>query len=271
MAVDATDCLSRLEARRLSLRPEAAPADVVRDLSLSLAPGEILAVVGPNGAGKSTALAALARSLPPREGSVRLAGVDVWGLPARGFAREVARLPQEPRCPEGMTAAELVRCGRHPHRRWLSPLGSADLAAVAEATAWLDVAELGHRAVATLSGGERRRVWLAMALAQGARFLLLDEPTAGLDLRQVMSLLELLGRLRSERGLGLAVVLHDLEQAARVADRVALVHAGRLYAVGPPRAVLDAQAFREVFGVEVRLSWDGPRLHLNVLGPATGP
>jgi len=168
-------------------------------------------------------------------------------------ARRVARLPQEPVCPEGLTVEELVRGGRHPHLGWMRGLGDGDLDAVQESLAWMDLLDLRRRAVETLSGGERRRAWIAMTLCQGAATLLLDEPTAGLDLRHRRQVLDLLRRLNRERGTTIVLVLHDLEQAARCAHRVAVLLRGRLYAAGAPADVLAAGTLADVFGVEARL------------------
>jgi iron complex transport system ATP-binding protein len=241
--------------------------DALRDLALGVERGEILALVGPNGSGKSTALATLGRALAPRLGRVLDDGRDVRSLGARAFARRVARLPQQPVCPEGLTAAELVESGRHPHRGFLAPLGVDDRAVVRESMRATDVLDLRHRKVETLSGGERRRVWLAMVLAQQAPLLLLDEPTAALDLRHQREVLALLRRLGRERTT-MVVVLHDLEQAAWVADRVAVLHRGRLYAAGAPAACIVPDMLRDVFGVAARVSEDADGLAVRVLGSA---
>jgi len=242
--------------------------DALRDLALAVGRGEILALVGPNGSGKSTALATLGRALAPRLGRVLDDGRDVRALGARSFARRVARLPQQPACPEGLTAAELVESGRHPHRGFLAPLGAGDRAVVREAMRATDVLDLRHRKVETLSGGERRRVWLSMVLAQEAPLLLLDEPTAALDLRHQREVLALLRRLGRERRTTMVVVLHDLEQAAWLADRVAVLHRGRLYAAGAPAACIVPDMLRDVFGVAARVSTDADGLAVRVLGSA---
>ncbi|HEX4497687.1 MAG TPA: ABC transporter ATP-binding protein [Thermoanaerobaculia bacterium] len=256
-----------LAARGLDLRYPRSDRDAVRDLHLELREGEILAILGPNGSGKSTALAGLARSLRPRAGEVTLGAESVWSLPQRTFSRAVARLPQEPSCPDGLTVEELVSCGRHPHLGVFGSPRAADRAAVREALRWLDLEDLRSRAVARLSGGERRRAWLAMVLAQGSRILLLDEPTTGLDLRHQCELMALLARINRERGVTLGVVLHDVERAARLAHRVAVLHRGRLYAVGEPRRCLTPDLFLDVFGVEAHVSDPDGTFHFQVLGP----
>jgi iron complex transport system ATP-binding protein len=225
----------------------------VRDVHLAVTAGEVLCLVGPNGSGKSTTLAALARDLRPRRGRVELDGDDVWSLNRREFARRVARLPQEPHCPEGLTVEDLVAAGRNPHARWLRPLSRCDRDTVHEALAWMDLVDLRLRPLETLSGGERRRAWIAMVLCQEADVLLLDEPTAGLDLRQQWEVLRLLRRINRERGTTVVLVLHDLAQAVEIADRVAVFARGRVYEVGAPACTLCRETLLDVFGVEAEL------------------
>lgn len=257
-----------LRAQRVQLRHPGAERDAVRDLTLALREGELLALVGPNGSGKSTTLAALARTLRPRAGSVQLADADVWRLGARPFARRVARLAQSPIAPPGLTVEGLVAAGRHAHRPLLGGETPADRRAVHDALAALDLLDFRRRPLETLSGGERRRAWLALALAQEGEILLLDEPTANLDLRAQWELMALLGRLHRERGLTIAVVLHDLEQAAALAQRMAVLHRGRLYEAGAPERVVREDMLRDVYGVDARVSKEDGSLRVRVLGPA---
>jgi iron complex transport system ATP-binding protein len=250
------------------VRHRGSERDALRDVSLELVRGEVLALVGPNGSGKSTALAALARSLPPRAGSVQLDDRDVWRWSRRGFARRVARLAQSPACPPGLRVEELVESGRHARRAWLAPPTPADRAAVREALRLLDLLDLRRREVERLSGGERRRAWIALVLCQQAEVLLLDEPTAALDLRHQQEVLALLARLNREHERTIAVVLHDLEQAAALAHRVAVMHRGRLYEVGPPERVIREEMLRDVYGVDARITKEDGHMRLRVLGPA---
>lgn len=245
-----------LAAEHLHLRHPGADRDAVRDVHLAVRPGELLCMVGPNGSGKSTTLAALGRSLRPRRGTVRLDGRDAWSTSRREYARRVARLPQEPHCPEGLTVEELVHGGRNPHRSFLGPWRGEDRDAVHEALVWMDLQDLRRRTVETLSGGERRRAWLAMVLCQRAEILLLDEPTAGLDLRHAWEVLDRLQQIRRERGTAVVVVLHDLDRALACADRVAVFLRGRLYASGAPLSILDPETLADVFAVESSL-WIG--------------
>jgi iron complex transport system ATP-binding protein len=257
-----------LAARGLHVRPPAGERDVLRDLSLTVVRGEVLALVGPNGSGKSTALATLGRALVPRLGRVDLDGRDVGEVGRRAFARAVARLPQLPVCPDGLTVAGLVACGRHAHRGPLDPLGKADREAIREALRAVDLVDLAHRRIDTLSGGERRRAWLALVLSQRAPLLLLDEPTAALDLRHQWEVLALLRRLRDAHAVTVAVVLHDLAQAAWVADRVVVLHRGRVYASGAPRDCIGPDMLRDVYGVAATVAWDADGCLVRVLGPA---
>lgn len=257
-----------LVADHLHLRHPQGTRDSVRDLSLQVRRGEILVLIGPNGSGKSTTLAGLAGAMPPREGSVTLNGVDLRALPRRQRARALARLPQSPVCAEGLRVEDLVLCGRHPHRRPLAGPNDEDRSAVRRALRTMDLADLRQRRVETLSGGERRRAWLAMVLAQEAEILLLDEPTAGLDLRHQLDVLELLHTIHREQGRTIVLVLHDLEHAARVATRIAVLHRGRLYEVDTPLRALRAEMLRDVFAVAARVDAEPDGLRVLATGPA---
>jgi iron complex transport system ATP-binding protein len=238
-----------LQAEGLHLRYAGSKRDAVRDVHLSVARGELVCLVGPNGSGKSTTMAGLARELRPRDGRVRLDGADVWHMSRRDFARRVARLPQEPLCPDGLTVEELVGSGRNPHVPLLGGWRGTDREALHEALRAMDLIDLRRAPVETLSGGVRRRAWLAMALCQQAELLLLDEPTSGLDIRHEWEVLELLRRVNAERGTTMIVVLHDLEQAARLADRLAVFYRGRLYENASPGEVLSSEMLLDVFHV----------------------
>jgi iron complex transport system ATP-binding protein len=260
-----------LEACRIHVRHPGSSSDALRDVTLTVVRGEILALVGPNGSGKSTILATLARGIEPHAGSVRFEGGDAFALRRRAYARCVARLPQNPACPEGLTVDELVASGRHPHRPLLGGMTARDRRAVRTALDAVDVADLRHRRVETLSGGERRRAWIAMTLAQETPVILLDEPTAGLDLRHQYDLLSLVRTLNRVRGVTFVLVLHDLNDAAAVADRVAIVHRGRLYATGTPACALSAESVRDVFGVDGEFDVANGRVRVRVVGTQPRP
>ncbi len=256
-----------LEAERVSLRHPQADRDAVRDVSLTVAAGEIVALVGPNGSGKSTLLAGLAREIAPRAGRIRFDGQPLERLARRRLAKRVARLPQDPAVPEGLTVEALVANGRHPHVGALAPLGAGDRLAIRTALSAMDLGDLRARKVETLSGGERRRAWIGMVLAQEPELLLLDEPTAALDLRHQWEVLDLLARANRERGLTIVVSLHDLEQAAGLAHRLAILHRGRLYACGPPERCLGEEMLRDVFAVDTRITKEDGRIGIRVRGP----
>ena len=210
---------------------------VVDGIDLEVSDGEWLAVIGPNGAGKTTLLRALA-GLVPFSGRIALDGRDAWALHRTELSRLVAVVPQDPSTPPWMTVAEYVLLGRTPHLGRLAKEGTRDREVAAGALARLDLLGYRDRLLGTLSGGERQRVVVARALAQEARIVLLDEPTAALDIGHQQQALELLDVLRSESGLTLVAAMHDLTLAAQYADRMVLLDAGRIVADGPPRDVL---------------------------------
>jgi iron complex transport system ATP-binding protein len=165
-------------------------------------------------------------------------------------------LPQDPVAPEGLVVADLVARGRHPHQRWFRQWSPDDEAVVAEALAWTGTSEFADRPLETLSGGQRQRVWISMALAQGTDVLLLDEPTTFLDLAHQVDVLDLVERLHRERGRTVVMVLHDLNLAARYADRLVAMHDGRIACSGAPAEVLTEQTMRDVFGLEAKIVED---------------
>ncbi|MFG1652282.1 ABC transporter ATP-binding protein [Micromonospora sp. NPDC049275] len=222
---------------------------VLDGLTLDLPTDAFTVIVGPNACGKSTLLRTMARLLTPRRGTVLLDGTAIRDLPTRDVARRLGVLPQSPLVPEGVTVADLVGRGRQPYQRWWRQWSSDDGAAVDEAMALADVTDLADRPVDSLSGGQRQRVWIAMTLAQDTDALLLDEPTTFLDLAHQVEVLDLLHRLRVERGRTVVAVLHDLNQAARYADHLIAMRAGAVVAAGPPREILTADLVRDVFGL----------------------
>ena len=257
-----------LRAHRVTARHPGTDRDVLRDVSVEVRPGEILAFLGPNGSGKSTLIGVLAGHIEPRSGHVELEGRPIRSMRKRAFARRVAHLPQDPSGPEGLTVASLVMGGRHPHLGLLGVERSEDRRAVRIALEAMDLADLAQRPLERLSGGERRRAWLAMTLAQGADVMLLDEPTNALDLRHQWEVLETIARVARERGISVVAAIHDLEQAARVAHRVAVLHRGRLYEVGGPERCLREDMLRDVFGVDARVEKTDGVWRLAVNGPA---
>ena len=241
--------MTRLEAQHLTCAY--GRHTVLHDLSLAIQPGEVLALLGPNGAGKTTLLRALARLLRPRTGTVLLAGQNIWRLRPRAVARRLALAPQSEGVSWPVTVEQAVALGRAPHRGWLLPYTAPDRQALERVLAQTGLQELRHRLITELSGGEQRRVILARALAQEPQVLLLDEPTAHLDLRYQTEFLALIRRLAQRDGLAVVVTLHDLNHAALCATRVALLAHGALVAVGHPEAVLTPDCLAQVYGVAV--------------------
>ncbi len=227
---------------------------VLCGIDLRLEPGEMVALIGPNGAGKSTLLRLAGGVLRPSAGSATLLNRDLAGMRPREVAQQVAVVPQEGPIPVGLVVREMVGLGRTPYARLLLGSTAHDREMVDWALAAAGVGELAARFVDELSGGERQRVILARALAQEPRLLLLDEPTANLDLHHQVAMLELVRGLTRERGLAVLAAVHDLQLAALYCDRVALMHAGRVVSQGPPEAVLTEPLLLEAFGQRVVLS-----------------
>ncbi len=239
-----------LEARSLTLTHDRTP--VIDGLDLPLAQGRVTAIVGPNGCGKSTLLNGLARVHAPAGGQVLLDGEAIHSQPTREVARRLALLPQENAAPEGLTVAELVHFGRHPHQGWVARPSHADRLAVAEALSAADLEALADRPLDTLSGGQRQRAWIAMAVAQATPLLLLDEPTSALDLGHQLEVLDLIRELAG-RGKTVVIVVHDLGIAARYADEVVALEAGRVLASGPPATVITEPLVERLYGVRCRV------------------
>ncbi|MDT0181226.1 ABC transporter ATP-binding protein [Microbacterium sp. ARD31] len=238
----------QLSARSLSL--SYGDRTIVDDLDLDVPAGRITAIIGANGCGKSTVLKALARLLSPHAGQVVLDGRELHSLPSKEVARTLGLLPQSPSAPEGIAVADLVGRGRHPHQRLLARWSARDYEVVAESLAATETTELADRAVDELSGGQRQRVWIAMALAQETDILLLDEPTTFLDVAHQVDVLDLLTDLNRDRGTTVVMVLHDMNMAARYADHIVAVRAGRVVAAGAPADVMTADLIRDVFDID---------------------
>ena len=241
---------------------------VLDAVSFTARRGEVIGLVGPNGAGKSTLLRVLAGVLRPAAGSVRLGAVELAALPARDRARRIAFLPQQ-EAAHPFTALETVLMGRYPHLSRLALEGAGDRRIALAMLARTETERFANRQLDEVSGGERQRVLLARALAQQARFLLLDEPATGLDLRHQLAAMETLRTEVAGGEVAVVVALHDVLLASRYCDRLALLAGGSIAAQGTPREVFTPRHFREVFGVEAVVEHDAgtgtPQVRL--LGP----
>jgi iron complex transport system ATP-binding protein len=223
---------------------------VVDDLDLRVAEGEWLGLIGPNGAGKTTVLRAIAR-LVRYSGEIRLAGLPTEVMGRAELSRLLAVVPQEPSTPPWMTVGEYVLLGRTPHLGSFAREGRRDRDAAARALSRLDLQDYRDRLLGTLSGGEKQRAVVARALAQEARVVLLDEPTAALDIGHQQQALELLDGLRGESGLTLVAAMHDLTLAAQYADRMVLLDEGRAVAEGTPKDVLTEELIARHYGATI--------------------
>ncbi|MGY5072815.1 MULTISPECIES: ABC transporter ATP-binding protein [unclassified Streptomyces] len=244
---------ARLAARGITVGYGGRP--VIDALDVAIPPGVVTTIIGPNGCGKSTLLRTLTRLLKPAGGTVVLDGEDIGRLRTRDVAKKLGLLPQAPVAPEGLTVADLVARGRHPHQSWLRQWSSDDADVVRRALAMTGVADLAERPVDSLSGGQRQRVWISMTLAQGTDLLLLDEPTTYLDLAHAIDVLDLVDDLH-ESGCTVVMVLHDLNLATRYSDNLVVMRDGAILAQGHPRDVITAELLYEAFGLRAKVIED---------------
>jgi iron complex transport system ATP-binding protein len=224
---------------------------VLHDVSIEVSPGELLAVVGPNGAGKSTLLKVLGGLIEPYGGGVELEGRPLAEFDRRALARRIASLGQESGSAFAFTVMEMVLMGRAPHLGALHLEGERDIKIAHQALGRFDLLPLAARAINELSGGERRRVFLARVLAQEPRLALLDEPTAFLDFKHVAEIFARLAQMRAERAMAVVATLHDLNAAAQYADRILLLKDGAVVGCGPPQEVLTRENLRLVYETEI--------------------
>jgi iron complex transport system ATP-binding protein len=226
---------------------------VLRHVSLGVETGEVLGVVGPNGVGKSTLIKAASGILPPLEGRVLINGKDINRLSPADRARLVAVVPQAVQLPETFQALDVVLMGRTPYLGWLGREGASDHRKAFEAMERTGTLHLTDRLVGELSGGEQQRLMIARALAQTPKILLLDEPTAHLDLKHQDEVLKIVRSLASKGGLAVLLTLHDLNLVARFADRVALLSDGKVRRLGNPAEVLTPDELAAVYGVAIQV------------------
>ncbi|MFB6680013.1 ABC transporter ATP-binding protein [Streptomyces sp. NPDC056390] len=259
MSAGAVDAAAGLVAAGVTVAYDG--VDVVHEAALHLPKGQVTALIGPNGSGKSTLLRAVARLHRARTGSVTLHDeggdpVDALTLSRTDFARRITLLAQSRATPSGLSVREVVGFGRHPYRSRLRGSDPDGARLVEHALAVTNVTDLADRGVESLSGGQLQRVWFACCLAQDTEVLLLDEPTTYLDLRYQVEILDLVRDLADTHGVTIGVVLHDLDQAAAVADRVVLLSAGRVVSAGTPAQVYDTELLTDTYGIRIEVETD---------------
>ncbi len=238
----------RLGAEALSLGYGRMP-EVVQRLSISIPDGQITSIIGPNGCGKSTLLRALVRLMTPRGGAVYLDGQSIHRMGTKEVARQLGLLSQQASSPDAVTVEDLVRRGRYPHQSFFQPPSTRDREVVERALELAGMTDLRTRPVDELSGGQRQRAWIAMVLAQETPVLLLDEPTTFLDIAHQQEVFALVRRLNREEGRTVVMVLHDVNDAARVSDHIVAMRDGAIVAEGPPSEVIHPQQLQGIFGV----------------------
>ncbi len=224
---------------------------ILAPLDLAIPAGRFVALLGHNGSGKSTLLSMLGRQLQPSEGEIVFAGDPIGRYGSRDFARRVGWLPQQPPLAASMTVAEVARLGRYPWRGAFGRHGAEDERAVADALHRVGLATMGERAMTSLSGGERQRAWLAMLLAQEPACLLLDEPTAALDLKHQLEVLRLLRSLKDTHDLTIVMAIHDVGMAVRFADHLIALKAGRTVFAGPPEALAKPDVLSAIYDLPI--------------------
>lgn len=230
---------------------------ILRDLSLTIEPGEFFVVIGPNGSGKTTLLKVLAHLAKPASGSVEILGKSLFSYGRGELARRLALVPQQMPLDFPFTVAETVLMGRSPHLGLLGVEGKKDYAIAREAMEFTDVVHLENRRLDQLSGGERQRVVIARAICQQPEIILLDEPTAALDPAHQVHIMDLMERFRMEKSITVVMVSHDLNLAALYGDRLLLLKDGQTLTVGSPQEVLSAERLRSCYGCEMRVDGSG--------------
>jgi ABC-type cobalamin/Fe3+-siderophores transport system ATPase subunit len=248
----------------VSFRYDRSSQQVLDDVSLTITPSAITGLLGPNGSGKTTLLRLMSGTLAPNRGDITLGGTSASSLPRRELARRIAVVPQETHSTFDFTAIELVLMGRYPHLGAFELEGADDLKIARDALRATGTGALESRAFATLSGGEKQRVVIASALAQASEILLLDEPTASLDLSFQFDIASLLVRLNRERGVTMVVSTHDLNLAARICSELVLLNAGRVIAHGATDDVLTRANVRRLYGIEADVAFHPAAGHLTV-------
>lgn len=253
-----------LTAESISIRYD--KKTIVNNFSFSAAEGEIVSIIGPNGSGKSTLLKAVAKTIPYFQGNVSLEGRNLKSMRAKQVAQTMCMVSQKNEAPADMTVVDLVSYGRHPHKKWYETINEKDMKIVDWALERTYLTDYKDRTVASLSGGESQRAWIAMALAQQPKVLLLDEPTTYLDISHQHEVLELVRELNKEMGMTVIMVLHDLNQAAKYSDQIVVVQKGERVMCGSPSCVMTTDMIRDVYRMDAEVEYahteTTPRVHL---------
>ena len=223
--------------------------NILQEVNISLLKGKRTAIIGPNGSGKSTLLKALAGILYPTRGKIFFDGKDIHSYSKKKLAQQLAVLPQGSVVPNDLTVGELVDYGRFPHRKWWKSDYSEDKKVVEWALKQAGLEQLKERLISTLSGGERQRAWIAMALAQEPKVLLLDEPTTYLDIAHQLEIMKIITELNKKNEISVVMVLHDINHARQYADEIIVVKSGQIVGQGIPEDVLTIKLLADVFNV----------------------
>lgn len=226
---------------------------VLEDISFEVEKNKVTTLIGPNGCGKSTILKALSRSKKPVSGEIFLDMQNIYHIKEKKLAKIMSILPQSPKVPDDFSARDLVGYGRYPYMNWMGRLTRKDYDIIDWAIRETKIESLQHRQVSTMSGGERQRAWIAMALAQQPKLLLLDEPTTYLDICHQFEVLELINRLNKEMDITVVMVLHDLNQAARYSDKIIVVKDEKIYKEGRPEEIINEKLLEDVFNIKVKI------------------
>lgn len=229
---------------------------IIPSMAVKIPRGKITTIIGPNGCGKSTLLKALARIIPHKTGTIYLNGTEMKSMPTIQIARKMALLPQGPQAPSGLMVEDLVSYGRYPYQKGLGRLSTQDHQIIEKAMEETHTLELKERSVDQLSGGQRQRVWIAMALAQDTPLILLDEPTTYLDMAHQLEILELLQSLNRQENKTIALVIHDLNLAARFSDWMIAMRDGKVLYEGSPETVMTPEVLRDVFSLDALVEKD---------------
>lgn len=240
--------MSRLFAEKLNITY--GDKVIVQDLQLQIPSEQITSLVGANGSGKSTLLKTMARIMKPNRGGVFLDGKSIHKMPTREVAKQLALLPQNPISPEGLTVSELVSYGRFPHQNGFGTLSSEDKEMIAWALEVTGMQEFSERPIEQMSGGQRQRAWIAMALAQGTDILFLDEPTTFLDMAHQLEVLHLLDKLNRDEKRTIVMVVHDLNHAAQFSHHIVAIKSGEILYEGSPEQVVTSRMLHDVFSIE---------------------